>query len=94
MLQNVVQVGSSNKIISLLDDWAWWSQPTQHWKCNEFTRCGREISRTERRDVVVSQGQYVRTLDPVALESRRNGEMTDKLEHPGAIIQYTYDDQP
>lgn len=36
---------------------------------------------------------YIAT-DNAGRTTGRNGEMTDKLEHPGAIIQYTYDDQP
>jgi PQQ-dependent dehydrogenase (s-GDH family) len=57
-----------------------------------------ELFRTANRyrDLAISpDGRtiYVAT-DTGGRTTGRNGEMTQELEHPGAIMQFTYDDQP
>ena len=57
-----------------------------------------ELFRTANRyrDVALNPGGrtiYVAT-DNAGRTTGRTGEMTQELEHPGAIIQFTYDDQP
>ena len=57
-----------------------------------------ELFRTANRYRDVALNPNGRTIyiatDNAGRTTGRNGEMTEELEHPGAIIQYTYDDQP
>ena len=56
-----------------------------------------ELFRTTNRyrDVAINPNGrtiYIAT-DNAGRTTSRTGEMTQELEHPGAIIQFTYDDQ-
>lgn len=49
------------------------------WKVNEFTHCGRDISRDSKFDVIVDQSKYVQNLQEVVCETNRLAvKMTDK----------------